>query len=74
MIRLKGDLVANDNSWTQLMTHAFGEDFLKEEHNEEETQNLVSNQADHFIETFDQVRRKHDVKKVHQPGSKQHMP
>ena len=37
MIRLKGDLVANDNSWTQLMTRAFGEDFLNEEHDEEET-------------------------------------
>jgi len=74
MIRLKGDLVANDNSWTQLMTRAFGEDFLIEEHDEEEVRNLVSNQADRFIETFDRVCRKHSVKREHQPGSKKHMP
>lgn len=74
MIRLKGDLIANDNSWTLLMTQAFGEDFLNEEHVADEVQNLVSTEAERFINTFDQVCKKHSAKKEHQPRSKRRMP
>ena len=56
------------------MTHAFGEDFLEEEHDVDEVRNLVSDQANRFIETFDQVCRKHSVKKEHHPGTKRYMP
>ena len=70
MIHLKGDLVANDNSWTRLMTLAFEEDFLDKEHNIDKAKCLVSNQVDCFIKTFDQVCKKHSIKREHQPDSK----
>lgn len=66
MIRLKGDLIANDNSWRKLMTRAFGEDFLAEDPEDEEVNRRVSDQAGRFIATFDKVCREHSVKKVHQ--------
>jgi hypothetical protein len=74
MIRLKGDLVANDNSWRRLMTSAYGEDFLDENPEDNEIQGLVTDQANDFIATFDQVCRKHSVKTVHRPKAKQNFP
>lgn len=77
MIRLKGDLVANDNSWRKLMTRAFGEDFLDQGPEDDEVTRLVSDQAGSFIATFDKVCREHSVKKVHQqhagPGFPRHL-
>ena len=66
-LRLKGDLVINDNAWTKLMTDAYGPDH---EHGaDDDTEAEVSEAADRFIETFDEVCRKHNVKKVHEVGS-----
>jgi len=66
MIGLKGDLVANDNSWSRLMTRAFGEEHLADDPEDGEEGRLVSDQAGRFIATFDKVCREHSVKKVHQ--------
>ncbi|KAI9430327.1 hypothetical protein H4582DRAFT_2087106 [Lactarius indigo] len=62
MIHLKGDLVVNDNAWSE--TWDVDDDENKAE---------VSTQADNFIATFDKVCRKHDVKKaVHKYSSQYH--
>jgi hypothetical protein len=65
IISLKGDLIANDNSWQQLMARAYGKEFLKKALGNKNSQAVVINQAGQFISTFDQVCKKHAVKKVH---------
>lgn len=75
MIYLKSDLVANDNAWSRLMMTAFGNDLeAKEEPEDDEVGRVVSDEATNFIATFDRVCRKHEVKKVHQPGTKRAFP
>ncbi|KAH9032706.1 Endonuclease/exonuclease/phosphatase, partial [Lactarius pseudohatsudake] len=70
MIRLKGDLLVNDNAWAKLMQDiGFAPDVVDDECKAE-----VSTQADAFIATFDQVCRKHEVKTVQKPGSKPDFP
>ena len=72
MIQLKGDLLVNDNAWTKLMQRAYGEynvDGDSAPIADDELKAEVSAKADEFIATFDQVCRKHEVKKVHRPGS-----
>ncbi|KAI9453802.1 Endonuclease/exonuclease/phosphatase, partial [Lactarius psammicola] len=63
MIYLKGDLIVNDNAWVKLMRQTTAG-----------LAHLISTAADAFIATFDEVCRKHDVKKVHKPGSKPEFP
>jgi exonuclease III len=74
MIRLKSDIVVNDNSWSRLMLTAFGEEQPPNEDPDSEVAHLVSEQADRFIATFDEVCRKHSVKKVHRPMAKREFP
>ena len=74
MLRLKSDLIINDNSWTKLMTRAFGPDYAAQVTLEEEEKRLVSDNANSFFDTFDQVCRKHSVKKDRQPSSKRRFP
>lgn len=62
MIKLKGDLIANDNMWNKLMIRAYGENFLNIK--ETEVQNLITDQASDFINTFDKVCQKYSAKKV----------
>ena len=70
MIRLKSDLIVNDNAWTRLMTTAYGEDYLSTDYAEGEVKNLVSEQEQNFATTFDAVCRKHSAKKDHRPRNK----
>jgi len=74
MIRLKSDFVANDNSWRKLMTTAYGPDFDQELGGEGDLQELVSDQQIEFTKAFDQVCRKHAVKKEHRPCARQMFP
>ncbi|KAH9051480.1 Endonuclease/exonuclease/phosphatase, partial [Lactarius vividus] len=70
MITLKGDLLVNDNAWAKLMQGIQCEPDVADD----ECRAEVSTQADAFIATFDQVCRKHEVKKVQKPGSKPDFP
>jgi exonuclease III len=76
MISLKSDLVANDNAWTRLMTQAFGDDFIVNEGSERDrrVQHVLSENTDDFIKTFDQVCRRHSVKKEVSAESKARFP
>jgi exonuclease III len=77
MIYLKGDLIANDNAWTKLMQQAYGEEAVNGDYApivDDDTRAKVSTFANEFIDTFDKVCRKHDVKRVHQPGSNPEFP
>jgi endonuclease/exonuclease/phosphatase family metal-dependent hydrolase len=76
MICVKGDLVVNDNAWTQLMTWSFGEDYLHTEDpvGDQETKAVVLANATGFINTFDTVCQWHLVKKEVQPMSRQMFP
>jgi exonuclease III len=76
MISLKGDLVANDNAWSRLMTRAFGPDYYPNDNEarDEEVSNLVANNTEAFIKTFDKVCRKHSVKVEVQPETKRGLP
>lgn len=74
MLRLKSDLVVNDNSWTRLMARAFGPDYPEQVAPEEEEKHIISDNATSFFDTFDQVCRRHSVKKDRQPPSKRRFP
>jgi exonuclease III len=76
MIRLKSDLVVNDNAWSQLMTRAFGEDYLPNEDPErdQEVSESIANNTSTFIKTFDRVCRKHSVKKEVQLETRRGLP
>ena len=79
MMYLKGDLIVNDNAWVKLLGQVKGElakigDDTLPEPADGEQEAVVSAAADKFIATFDKVCRKHDVKKVHKPGSKPEFP
>ena len=77
MMLLKGDLLVNDNSWTKLMQRAYQEydvDGDADPIANDEWRAEVSAEADKFIATFDKVCCKHDVKKVHRPGSNPEFP
>jgi exonuclease III len=77
MIYLKGDLIANDNAWTKLMQQAYGEVAVDGDYApiaDNDTKAKVSTFANEFIDTFDKVCCKHNVKRVHQPGSNPEFP
>jgi hypothetical protein len=69
MIQLKEDLIANDNMWEVLITKAYGRNTPNVE-DIEETQSLVTEQANGFIITFDRVCKKYLTKKVANSGQK----
>lgn len=60
MIRLKGDLIVNDNSWEKLLKSAYGTDLPVDEG---EWQQHHSDNAEALFKTFDDVCRKHSAKK-----------
>ena len=73
MIHLKGYMIVNDNAWTKLTQHTYGEDAANGDHSaiaDDECRAEVSTKVDEFIATFDRVCSKHNTKKVHQPGSR----
>jgi hypothetical protein len=74
MIHLKGDMIANDNAWTALLTTAFGERGNPDPIvlPTDDSDHFVSVEADHFIMTFDSVCHKHGAKKVQEGQSKLH--
>jgi hypothetical protein len=76
MIRLKGDMIANDNAWTRLLTTAFGEGGNPDPVilPTDDTDLFISEEADRFIVTFDSVCHKHGAKKMQEDWSKPCLP
>ncbi|KAF8259711.1 hypothetical protein EI94DRAFT_1902729 [Lactarius quietus] len=77
MMYLKGDKIVDDNTQIKLMQHAYQKCDVDGDTSpiaDDKWRAEVSAEADKFIPTFDQVCHKHDVKKVHQPGSKPEFP
>jgi hypothetical protein len=76
MIRLKGDMIANNNAWTALLTTAFGDRGNPDPTilPTDDTDHFVSVEADCFIMTFDSVCHKHRAKKVQESHSRPHFP
>ena len=69
MLHLKGDLICNDNSWMKLMKSAG----LGLENNDEMVEHITDD-ATKFIDTFNNVCRKHRVKKDQTSSSRPEFP
>ena len=77
MLHLRGEGLVNDNAWTKLMQQAYQEYNVDGDHKPiagEEWRAEVSNEVDKFIDTFDRVCWKHDVKRTHRLGSSLEFP